>query len=176
MLSFLFKKNKTNTTPQQLYGSVMAQSREPAFYANMGVPDSVMGRFDMLALHTYLLARRLKKQEDAIAEELSQEIFDLFALDIERALRQLGIGDTTVPKRKKRMLHSFYGQIEDFDSPLDQADQAQLVGKVETRYLSEVENPDGSALAGYLINADKHLVAFDYKEMLSGIISWPEAK
>ena len=47
-----------------LYMSAVEQARQPEFYSNMGVPDTVDGRFDMIALHVFLILRRLKKGDD----------------------------------------------------------------------------------------------------------------
>ncbi|MDJ0612178.1 MAG: ubiquinol-cytochrome C chaperone family protein [Rhizobiaceae bacterium] len=174
MLSFLFKKSKSETIPQQLYGSLMAQAREPFLYADFGVPDSVMGRFDMLALHVYLFARRLRSVDSEVSIALSQDVFDLFVADVERALRELGIGDTTVPKRKKKMVRSFYGQIEDFDKPLEEGDSAVLSERVNTRYLAESQNPDAEALANYMFESAKSLAEQPFENMLKGNLAFLE--
>ncbi len=168
MFSFLFKKSKSETIPQQLYGSLMAQAREPFLYAEFGVPDTVMGRFDMLALHIYLFARRLRKVDSEVSIALSQDVFDLFVADVERALRELGIGDTTVPKRKKKMVRSFYGQIEDFDEALANEDVNTLSERAHQRYLSEAERPDASALAKYMVETVKTLDDQSFENMLKG--------
>ena len=103
MFATLFKPRAQDRTGQQLYGTVMAQSREPWFFAKLNVPDTVMGRFDMLALHVYMLARRLARETDETSRVLNQQVFDIFVADLDRALRELGIGDTSVPKRKKKI-------------------------------------------------------------------------
>ena len=115
----------------------MARARDPWFYDQVGIPDTVMGRFDMLALHVYLLARRFKGENTTESRSLSQKVFDLFVDDLDRALRELGVGDTTVPKRKKKMVRSFYGQIEDFDHHLDGGNFEQMLIGVSKRYFDE---------------------------------------
>lgn len=168
MFSFLFKKSKSETIPQQLYGSLMTQAREPFLYANFGVPDTVMGRFDMLALHVYLFARRLRRVDSEVSIALSQDVFDLFVADVERALRELGIGDTTVPKRKKKMVRSFYGQIEDFDEPLVDKDLKLLSERANIRYLGDAEDPDATGLANYMLEIAKNLDEQTFENMLKG--------
>jgi len=78
MLSAFFKKSSSTIPPQQLYGSVMAQARLPEFFIDFSMPDTVMGRFDVLSLHIYLLARRFREEGSPIAMDLSQEVFDFF--------------------------------------------------------------------------------------------------
>ena len=45
----------------RLYGAIVAQAREPSFYTDYGVPDTVEGRFDLIVLHIYLVSRRLAR-------------------------------------------------------------------------------------------------------------------
>lgn len=134
-----------------------------------------MGRFDTLALHTYLFARRMKAEGTEISESLSQDVFDLFVADIERALREMGIGDTTVPKRKKKMVRSFYGQIDDFDPAIDAGDQPQLAEKVKLRYLGSSEADPGD-LADYILEQEKFLADQSIETMLMGELIWSEQK
>ncbi len=169
----LFKTSKSNDIPQQLYGLVVAQSREPQLYSGFGVPDTVMGRFDMLAMHVFLFVRRLRAEDDELAQDLGQEIFDLFVEDIDRALRQLGIGDTTVPKRKKRMVRSFYGQIEDFDKLLEDSDVDGLARRAAARFFTEDGQQNARELGSYMLKCVRHLAAQPASDLRAGSLSWP---
>lgn len=134
-----------------------------------------MGRFDMLSLHTYLFARRMKHEGTDVALSLGQEVFDLFVYDVERALREIGIGDTSVPKKKKKMIRSFYGQIEDFDTPLHEHDLKQLSVKVVNRFHgNENDKNNGTALASYMLEIDKELQGIPYGQIAAGDFKWPE--
>ncbi len=174
MLSALFKKNTSKTLPQQIYGGLMTHARSPVFFLNFKVPDTVMGRFDMLSLHVYLLARRFRADASDIAQDLSQEIFDLYVADVERALRELGIGDTSVPKKKKKMIRSFYGQIDDFDEPLNNKEIDILSEKVAARYLGEVEGAEPSLITNYILASEENLNKQDIKAIFSGTVDWIE--
>lgn len=172
MFSALFKKSSAQIPPQQLYGSVMTHARSTAFYTDFGIPDTVMGRFDMLSLHIYLLARRFREDGAPISMDLSQEVFDLYVYDVERALRELGIGDTSVPKKKKKMIRSFYGQIDDFDESLNASDKSvDMLEKITARYLAETEDPMPDMIADYMLATEKHLISQDIKALRSGQIS-----
>ena len=166
MLTALFRKNSSKTPAQQIYGTVMAQARTPRFFSDLDVPDTVMGRFDMLSLHVYLIARRLRGEQTDSAVRLSQEVFDLYVADVERALRELGIGDTSVPKRKKKMIRSFYGQIEDFDQPMDERDHKTLSRRVAKRFLDRDSGVGAKAIADYMLKTNDRL----REQMLSNII------
>ncbi len=69
-----------------------------------------------------MLSRRLVREDTPVSQSLNQEVFDRFTDETDRALRELGVGDTSVPKRKKRLVHSFYALVEEFSGPLDSKD------------------------------------------------------
>ncbi|MDP6954163.1 MAG: ubiquinol-cytochrome C chaperone family protein, partial [Alphaproteobacteria bacterium] len=75
-----------------LYGALVAQARRPEFYADLGVPDTVDGRFDMIMLHLSLLLRRLRGDDEALAQAVLDTTFD----DMDRNLREMGAGDLGV--------------------------------------------------------------------------------
>lgn len=172
MFSSLFKKSNTVALPEQIYGSLVTQARSPVFFTDLGFPDSVMGRFDVLSLHVYLFARRMRSDGANLSMDLSQEVFDLYVSDVERALRELGIGDTSVPKKKKKMIRSFYGQIDDFDVALDEMSEAVIAEKVVSRYLVESDSDDPQPITQYMIAAEKHLAAQPIKSIMSGDMNW----
>ena len=70
-------------------------ARAPAFFRELGVPDTPEGRFEMIALHVALAVRRLRR-EGAPGRALGQELFDLMLTDLDQSLRELGVGDLSV--------------------------------------------------------------------------------
>ena len=100
-----------------LYGAIVAQARTPALYADFHVPDTLEGRFEMVVLHTALVVRCLG-EGDQQGRAIGQEVFDLFCKDMDRSLRDLGVGDLAVPKRMRRMAEAFYGRSAAYDSAL----------------------------------------------------------
>ena len=173
MFAAFFKPRAQELTGQQLYGTVMAQSREPWFFQKLNVPDTVMGRFDMLALHVYMLARRLARETDQASRELNQQVFDIFVADLDRALRELGIGDTSVPKRKKKMVRSFYGQIAEFDECLDEKNTKLLEERVARRYFADSACGDATALTNYMVECEQKLKQQELSDFKAGVFLWP---
>jgi cytochrome b pre-mRNA-processing protein 3 len=103
-------------TIETIYGMIVAQAREPLFYARLGVPDTVNGRFDMVLLHLWMVLRRLRSSEGGA--ELSQALFDHFCGDMDDNLREMGVGDLTVPKRMRKFGEAFYGRAAAYDLAL----------------------------------------------------------
>ncbi|QDW38442.1 ubiquinol-cytochrome C chaperone [Bradyrhizobium sp. KBS0727] len=103
-------------TIEAIYGMIVTQTREPTFYRAMGVPDTVNGRFDLLLLHLWLVLRRLKSASGGAA--LSQALFDHFCNDMDDNLREMGVGDLTVPKKMQAFGEAFYGRTAAYDLAL----------------------------------------------------------
>ena len=153
-----------------LYARIVAQARMPAFYARYGVPDSPLGRFEMIALHAFLVMRRLKREGPAGAAA-SQALFDLMFADLDRNLRELGVGDLGVGRRVKALAKGFYGCIRAYESALDAGIAGDSLGAALARNLYAGSPPDGTALAGvaeYLRREDQALANLAAGDLLAG--------
>ena len=116
-LKFLQQRREAADAARALYERAVAQARQPPFYTSLGVPDSLDGRFDMVALHVFLLLRRLKRDGGAGAR-LAQRLFDLMFHDMDESLRELGVGDLGVGRRVKVMAKALYGRIAAYEAGL----------------------------------------------------------
>ena len=106
MLS-LFKRKSNDA--ESLYAKVIAQARDPKLYSDCGVPDTPIGRFQMIALHA---APHMARYANDNAGEKSQSLFDLIFRDIELSFREIGVGDLAVPKKMKKWMKDFNGIIQ----------------------------------------------------------------
>ncbi|MGI9351497.1 MAG: ubiquinol-cytochrome C chaperone family protein [Rhizobiaceae bacterium] len=178
MFAFLSNRNNPTNVPEQIYGVVVARARDTRFFTEFSMPDTVMGRFDVLAMHVFLFCRRMKQEDNQISLGLSQDVFDLFVSDVERALRELGVGDTVVPKRKKKMVRSFYGQIDDFDNPLDAEDMSVLSAAVCTRFFDNKTGREAvsKSLAQYMLDTAWGLGELEIDRFTTANFSWPDFK
>lgn len=121
-------KRRSRTAPgaaEAIYARIVAQARSPELYRDLGVPDTVMGRFEMIVLHTFLYLHRLKAA-DAAARARGQAVFDAMFADLDASLREIGVGDLSVPKKIKAMAQSFYGRTDVYDRALDAGDEEAL--------------------------------------------------
>ena len=111
----LFRRTRCRDNAVSLYDIIVAQSRKPEFYLHCGVPDTVDGRFDMIVLHAFVVLRSLKDCHRKTAEALLEVIFD----DMDRSLREMGVGDLGVSRRVKLMAKALYGRITAYEEALD---------------------------------------------------------
>jgi len=109
-------------TIEVIYGMIVAQAREPLFYRDLGVADTVNGRLDLLLMHLWLTLRRLRAIE--ADSGLSQALFDRFCTDMDDNLREMGVGDLTVPKRMQAFGEAFYGRTVAYDLALTDGREA----------------------------------------------------
>lgn len=153
----------------RLYSAAVTQARRPEFYAVLGVPDTVDGRFEMIALHVFLLLYRLKHDHPASAA-LAQAVFDAMFRDMDRSLREMGAGDLGVGRRVKRMAEGLSGRIEAYDGGLESSDEAVLCAAVSRNVYGTVE-PDPACvacIAAYMRDQDKRLEAQTWEGLSQG--------
>ena len=118
MLNRLFPRLRRNRDlVENLHASTMAEARQRAFFSDLGVPDTVEGRFDVLTLHLVLLVRRLKLMPSP-GPEMAQELVDTAFRHFDSALREMGVGDVTVPKRMKTLAEAFLGRAKAYEEAL----------------------------------------------------------
>jgi cytochrome b pre-mRNA-processing protein 3 len=171
MILGLFRRKKHDATIGTLYGAIVAQSRNPIFYREHGVPDTVDGRFEMIVLHVFLVLHRLK-EESAEHRELGQALFDLLFLDFDRGLRELGVGDTTVPKRIRKMGEAFYGRVKAYDEALAGGEGRALEQALARNVLADPE-ADTGGLASYVRASAAELASRPFASLARGEITFP---
>jgi cytochrome b pre-mRNA-processing protein 3 len=150
-----------------IYGMIVTQAREPLFYRDLGVPDTVNGRFDLLVLHLWIVLRRLKSIEGGIG--LSQALFDRFCDDMDGNLREMGVGDLTVPKRMQAFGEAFYGRAAAYDLALT-AGEEPLAQALCKNILNGEQIENARRLAFYAEAVIKALAGLDDATLQSG--SW----
>ena len=114
----LFRTSPAEPIGFKLYTAAVAQARRPEFYRDSEVPDSLDGRFDLVALHVFLVLRRLKAEGEP-ARELGQAVFDVFVADMDQSLREMGVGDLGVGRRVKAMAQGLYGRVAAYEAGLE---------------------------------------------------------
>ncbi|MEH0075072.1 ubiquinol-cytochrome C chaperone family protein [Pannonibacter sp. Pt2] len=173
MVFGLFRR-RTRPSEYALYGAIVAQARQPAFYAALSVPDTVDGRFDMMILHAVLLFRRLQG-EGKEAAATSQAVFDLFFRDMDASLREMGISDNRVPKKVRKMAEAFYGRANAYGEALDAGNAAALAAAIGRNIFTETPNaPACDRLALYMMDAVKTLADLPLDGIMTAKLAWPD--
>jgi cytochrome b pre-mRNA-processing protein 3 len=161
-------RNPWRGTIEAIYGMIVTQAREPLFYRDLGVPDTVNGRFDLLVLHLWMVLRRLRFIEDGGASA-SQALFDHFCGDMDANLREMGVGDLAVPKRMQAFGEAFYGRAAAYDQALA-AGAEPLAQALCKNILNGKEIENARRLAFYVEAATVYVAGLDEAALQSG--SW----
>jgi cytochrome b pre-mRNA-processing protein 3 len=171
MILRLFGKDPRREAIAALYGRVAAASRAPGLYLQFGVPDTVEGRFESLSLHVMLVLRALRVLPPP-ADEVARDLADALFRDLDAALREMGVGDTSVPKRMKTLAEAFYGRARAYDAPLDAGDAKDLSESLGRNVLGR-EGP-ADPLARYALEADRRLRMQDLDGLLRDGPQFPD--
>jgi len=166
----LFRRSRHERTGFELYGAAVAAARAPRFYAELGVPDTAAGRFEMVCLHNGMLIRRLRAEGSKTADALAQAVFDAMFADMDVNLREMGIGDMSVGKRVKMLWEGFHGRAQGYAEALNASDSAALAGALERNIWVTEPAPEGAglALAGEAQRLDALLAGQEVAALLKG--------
>lgn len=171
-LASLFRRNPYRKEAHLAYAAIVARAREPIFFLKGEVPDTLDGRFELIALHAFLVLNRLKA-EHAITADFAQELFDTMFADLDRGLREMGASDIGVGRHVKEMAKAFYGRIVAYEQGLAGGD-AEL-GEALRRNLYGTVAPSAetvAALARYLRRQAATLAQESAERILSGDIKF----
>lgn len=172
MLNRLFKKPRWAESATALYAAAVTQARLPVFYTLGAVPDTLDGRFDLLALHVFLVLRRLRA-DGAETKALAQAVYDLMFADMDDNLREIGVGDLSVGRKVRTMAQALMGRIAAYDPVV--ADPVAL-GEALRRNLYRGAVVDAGAvdfIARYVKAAAADLVSQPTAGLLGGRIAFP---
>jgi cytochrome b pre-mRNA-processing protein 3 len=154
-------------TIEAIYGMIVTQAREPLFYRDLGVPDTVNGRFDLIVLHLWVVLRRLGEIAGMAAP--AQALFDRFCADLDDNVREMAIGDLAVPKKMQAFGEAFYGRIAAYDMALSDSPEA-LAQAISRNVLDGGSIENARRLAAYALAIIARLEKLDAKALANA--SW----
>lgn len=134
-----FKAKRDETAA--LYAAVVARARAPHWYVAGAVPDSIDGRFDMIAAVLAMVMLRL--ESDPAGTPATTHLAEAFVDDMDPQLREIGIGDLLVGKQIGRMMGMLGGRLGAYRDGLAAGDLKPAL----VRNLYRGESPDDAALA-----------------------------
>lgn len=118
------RKKDDRDDVRPLWHHVVSIARQRHWYAGAGVPDTLEGRFDMIAAVLALVLLRMESDEALIAP--SVRLTELFVDDMDGQLREIGIGDLVVGKHMGRLMSVLGGRLGAFRTALAENDMPAL--------------------------------------------------
>lgn len=187
MLDWLKTRSDRRQIARSIYGSIVTRAREPVFYARWGVPDSIQGRFEMVALHLVLALRRIAA-EGPDAEPLGRALTEAFVVDLDDVMREMTFGDLAVPREVKRATAALFDRHSAYSKALEAPGGSVLADALRTQlaYLYADQAPakgagtpavpglDAQGLSDYVRSVASALDAQPASPILAGRLEWPQ--
>ena len=169
-MSFLSKLLGTGPDPREavrpVWHRVVELAREPSYYADCDVSDSVGGRFDLI---TAILCVVMVRVEASEMRSESALLAELFVEDMDGQLREFGVNDVVVGKRIGKLMSVLGGRLGAYRSALTSKDREKLTSAV-SRNVTFREQADEAAsaakVAGKLLALSNRLAGIDDKTVL----------
>jgi cytochrome b pre-mRNA-processing protein 3 len=175
VLSWFRRRAQARRRAIDFYGAIVARAREPAIFARHGVSDTPEGRTAVIILLMYPVLERLQSggsSERRVARYLSEA----FVTDIDDCLREMGVGDISVPKKVKRAAQALgqrciaYGRAARASDPV-----AALAEELQTSVPGLETNRVGAeALARLTLKFAAEIGALSTDTLLSGKLALPD--
>ncbi len=166
----LFRKRPT-AEARAAYIALVAQARNRFFFTTLGVPDTLDGRFEVMVLHMFLMQYRLRESDPEFARFLSEVFFQ----EMDASIRELGVGDSGVLHRVKRMGKAYHGRLQAYAEGLTKDDEVLKSALARNLYGTVAEGDPAhlQAAADYLRRMHVLLGATDTAALTSGAYDWP---
>lgn len=173
----MFSRKRHERAGFALYTAAVQAARDPFYYTELQVPDTMDGRFDMVGLYAFLLIDRLHREAET-GKGLAQAVFDAMFLDMDHQLRELGVGDITVGRKNKAMWEALNGRRQAYETAVAAADRpalAEAIGRNVWRGAPPPRAPD--RLAGIVLEQHRLLAGQGLPDLLAGRVEFrsPEA-
>ena len=164
MLNLLRKSAARKAFAARLEAQLVARARDPYFFRTLSVPDTVDGRFDLVALHGWLVLERLKAAGmDAAAQALTDSLF----VGFDEALREQGTGDMGMGRRMKAIANAFFGRLSVYSGAKDAV--SLTVSLARNVWRGAPADDRASALADYVASAR---IALSRSDLANGVLDF----
>ena len=170
----LFSRINRKLPERAVYEQIVAKARQPWLYAKAGVEDTLTGRFSMITLHMFLVLDRLNDEGEQ-SRQFSQKLFDEMFADMDRSLRELGVGDISVGKKVRKMSEVFYGSCEAYRTALAQpADSCKtaLAAALKRNAAQTASKEQLDSLTGYVLRIRRAIAGLDAGSIRAGKLDY----
>ncbi len=167
----LLGRRQHERTGFSLYTAAVSAARNPYFYQALGVPDTLDGRFDMVALHACVLIHRLRALPPP-GPAIAQAVFDAMFSDMDITLREMGVGDMTVARNVRAMWEAFHGRAMAYEAAMGDTDLAALPLALSRNVWRGADAPGAEELARISRQMTAALATCPDAELFAGRVSF----
>ncbi len=173
MLRILAERRQRRKAAERIYAASVEAARHPALFRDYGVPDTLQGRFEALSLHLFAVLHRLMHDpgdDPALARFISESL----VAHMDATFREMGVGDTIVPKRMTALYQSFAGRIDAYKRAVEDGDETLVEAIGRNVFAHSAEPSAGAALAAYLRTALAAVRTMPLDDLRNGASPFPE--
>lgn len=168
----IFSKShrEARTSGDKVLRAVLSQARAAVFYTSGGVQDSVTGRFDLIALHAFLVMHAMGR--DPGLANINQAFIDGLFATLDASYREAGISDPGMPRKMKQTASALYGRLQAYENGLSEGGPGGLEEAL-ARNLYRGEGVPGrtvTAMAHYVIGSLGALAMMSAEEWKKGAL------
>lgn len=180
MINWLKARSESRRIATELYGSIVTGARQPAFFTDLGVPDTLEGRFEMICIHMHILLTRLEAAGEP-GRKLFRAVSEAFVTDMDDAHRELGASDLSVPRKVKAATGALLGRLKAYRVASLVEDKSMLAQALARnvwpgREQAMVDRGSAGRLACYIRTSSAELAAVPDRSVLAGKMTFPEAE
>jgi cytochrome b pre-mRNA-processing protein 3 len=162
------KRSDDNAQVRALWHKTVDLSRDPAWYGECGVADTVPGRFDAITLVLCAVLLRMEREPGLIPQ--SARLTELFVEDMDGQLRESGVGDLVVGKHMGRLMSVLGGRLGAYREALASGDDSALTEAID-RNVSLTEGRDPAHAAARFKTLAQRIDALPADRLLAGEIA-----
>lgn len=171
MLTWFLKRGASERKAADLYGAVVTLARRPHLYEAIGIADTPEGRYEALVLHLFLVLDRVQA-EGATAAEHAQALVETFVTDMDDNMREMGVGDLTVPKKVKKAAGALYDRVETYRTAMAAEGEGELAVALQRLIpAAEGQDLDAAALAGDAREVAARLSGLSFASIVAGSLT-----
>jgi cytochrome b pre-mRNA-processing protein 3 len=172
-LTRIFGDRRERSALDPLYRAIVAAGRDPDWYREGQVPDTLDGRFDVIASLLALVLLRIERESGDDASRAAMLLTEVFIDDMDGTVRQMGIGDQVVGKHVGRMVSALGGRLAAYrEAQGDEAAFAAAVGRNVFRGAPPSEEA-AALVAGRLASFREALDGWACPDLLAGRLPRP---
>lgn len=149
---------------EPLWTKVVALARDPAWYRDRGVADTLEGRFDMVTAVLALVLLRMEREPELAAR--TAPLTEIFVEEMDGQLRQSGVGDLMVGKQIGRLMATLGGRTGAYRAAIA-VDDEELAHAVR-RNITLADDSRAGTVAKGLRDLAARLAALSDDALLAG--------
>lgn len=161
------RRSEKHDPVRPLWNSVIAIARDPEWYAQRGLADTLPGRFDAVTLFLSLVLLRMEREPELIAPSVL--LTELFVEDMDGQLRQAGVGDLVVGKRIGKLMSVLGGRLGALRDAIPLGEMA--LTPVLERNLTLSDGHSAAGMAGPVLAFAESLAQTSAADLLAGRIT-----